>query len=58
MKYLVIGTGGTGGLIGGFLAKNQLDITLIACGEHLKAIQNQGLTILMQHTRVRRIGRK
>lgn len=45
MKYLVIGAGGTGGLISGYLAKNQLDVTLIARGEHLYAIQNDGLTI-------------
>ena len=45
MKYLVIGAGGTGGLIGGYLAKNQLDVTLIARGEHLMAIQQKGLTI-------------
>jgi 2-dehydropantoate 2-reductase len=45
MKYLVIGAGGTGGLIGGYLAKNQHDVTLIARGEHLKAIQSKGLTI-------------
>ncbi|WP_342646565.1 2-dehydropantoate 2-reductase [Mucilaginibacter sp. CSA2-8R] len=45
MKYLVIGAGGTGGLIAGYLAKNQIDVTLIARGEHLQAIQNKGLTI-------------
>ncbi len=45
MKYLIIGAGGTGGLIGGYLAKKQHDVTLIARGEHLKAIQNKGLTI-------------
>jgi 2-dehydropantoate 2-reductase len=45
MKYLVIGAGGTGGLIGGYLAKKQHDVTLIARGQHLQTIQNKGLTI-------------
>jgi len=45
MKYLVIGAGGTGGLIGGYLAKKQIDVTLIARGQHLHAIQSKGLTI-------------
>ncbi|WP_114941233.1 ketopantoate reductase family protein [Mucilaginibacter endophyticus] len=45
MKYLIIGAGGTGGLIGGYLAKKHHDVTLVARSEHLKAIQNKGLTI-------------
>jgi 2-dehydropantoate 2-reductase len=45
MKYLVIGAGGTGGLIGGYLAKKQYDVTLVARGEHLRIIQTQGLSI-------------
>jgi 2-dehydropantoate 2-reductase len=45
MKYLVIGAGGTGGLIGGYLARAHQDVTLVARGKHLEAIQQKGLTI-------------
>ncbi len=45
MKYLIIGAGGTGGCIGGYLAKSGCDVTLIARGRHLEAIRNKGLTI-------------
>lgn len=45
MKYLVIGSGGTGGLIGAYLAKNKYDVTMLARGSHLKAIKEKGLTI-------------
>lgn len=45
MKYLVIGAGGTGGCIGGFMHKVGKDVTIIARGAHLEAIQNKGLTI-------------
>lgn len=43
MKYVVIGAGGTGGGIGGFLAKAGKDVTLIARGAHLAAMQKNGL---------------
>lgn len=43
MKYAVIGAGGTGGAIGGFLAKAGKDVTLIARGNHLKKMQERGL---------------
>lgn len=43
MKYLMIGAGGTGGCIGAYLAKDGKDVTLIARGEHLAAIQANGL---------------
>lgn len=46
MKYLVIGAGGTGGCIGGYLAKGGMDVTLIARGSHLKAMRENGLTII------------
>lgn len=35
-KYLIIGTGGVGGSIAGFLALGGKDVTCIARGEHLK----------------------
>lgn len=43
MKYLVIGAGGTGGPIGGFLSKAGKDVTLIARGAHLARMQERGL---------------
>ncbi|MEN6349604.1 MAG: 2-dehydropantoate 2-reductase [Syntrophomonas sp.] len=43
MKYLVIGAGGTGGSIGGFMTEAGKDVTLIARGRHIKAIQENGL---------------
>lgn len=45
MKFLIIGTGGTGGCIGGFLALNGFDVSFIAGGEHLKKIRENGLKI-------------
>lgn len=45
MTYLIVGAGGTGGLISGYLAKAGKDVTLVARGAHLHAIQQKGLTI-------------
>ena len=43
MNYLIIGTGGVGGCIAGFLALAGKDVTCIARGKHLEAIRRQGL---------------
>ena len=43
MKYLVIGAGGTGGAIGGFLSRAEKDATLIARGQHLQTMLEKGL---------------
>lgn len=43
MKYLVIGAGGTGGSIGAYMTEAGKDVTLIARGEHLRQMQEQGL---------------
>lgn len=45
-KYLIIGAGGTGGSMAANLAEAGQDVTVIARGEHLKAIQEKGLTII------------
>ena len=45
LKYLIVGAGATGGCIGGYLAHNGKDVTLIARGAHLQALQTKGLTI-------------
>ncbi len=46
MNYLVIGAGGTGACIAGFMQMAQKNISLIARGENLNAIKANGLTIL------------
>lgn len=46
MKYLVVGTGGVGGSITGFLALAGKDVTCIARGEHLDAIRGKGLRLI------------
>lgn len=44
-KYVIIGAGGTGGIIGAYMAKAGKDVTLIARGRHLEAIKKSGLKI-------------
>ena len=44
MKYLVIGVGGTGGGIGGYMSRASKDVTLIARGTHLQAMKDNGLS--------------
>lgn len=43
MKYLVIGAGGTGGCIGAYMTEAKKDVSMIARGAHLKAMQKDGL---------------
>jgi 2-dehydropantoate 2-reductase len=45
MRIVVMGTGGTGGYYGGLLAKQGHDVTFIARGQHLTAIQEAGLHV-------------
>ena len=45
MKYMVIGAGGAGGILGSALFQGGYDVTLIARGSHLQAIRDQGLII-------------
>ena len=45
MKVLVVGAGGVGGYYGGVLSKVGEDVTLLARGEHLRAIQDRGLLL-------------
>lgn len=45
LKYLVIGAGGTGGSIAGFLASAGKNVTLIARNQNLQAIRNHGFRI-------------
>jgi 2-dehydropantoate 2-reductase len=46
MKIAVMGTGGVGGYFGARLAASGTDVTFVARGEHLKAMQRDGLKIL------------
>ena len=46
MKYLIIGSGGTGGCIAGYMTKNKKDVSVIARGKTLEALKNQGLRIM------------
>ena len=45
MRIAVMGTGGVGGWLGALLARSDCDVTLIARGEHLRAIQANGLRL-------------
>lgn len=45
MKIAIIGTGGVGGYFGAKLAQAGNEVTFLARGEHLKAIQQNGLTV-------------
>jgi 2-dehydropantoate 2-reductase len=45
MKIAVMGTGGVGGYYGAMLAKQGHDVTFVARGAHLKAIQENGLQV-------------
>ncbi len=42
MKIAVMGSGGVGGYFGGLLARDEHEVTFIARGDHLAAIQRQG----------------
>lgn len=45
MKYLIIGAGGVGGALAGFLAKNNIDPDVIARGKYLEKLKKEGLDI-------------
>ena len=45
MKFLIVGSGGTGGSIGAFLAESGQDVTFIARGKHLEEINKNGLKL-------------
>ncbi len=49
MKFAIFGVGGTGGVLGGYLANVDNDVTFLARGEHLRAMQEKGLTIHTNH---------
>lgn len=45
MKIAIMGSGGVGGYFGGRLAASGVDVTFVARGDHLAAIQRDGLRI-------------
>jgi 2-dehydropantoate 2-reductase len=45
VKYAIIGAGGTGGILGFYMTKADRDVTLIARGRHLAAMQEKGLAV-------------
>jgi len=45
MKVVIYGTGAVGGYFGGRLAQSGVDVSFIARGEHLKAMQERGLIV-------------
>lgn len=45
MKYMIIGTGGTGCSIGGFLASAGKDVTFLSRGKNLLAFKENGLNL-------------
>ena len=49
MKYLIYGAGGIGGCLAAFLAQGGKDVSLIARGAHLEAIQKNGLVLETCH---------
>lgn len=49
MKIAIIGTGGVGGYFGGRLAMAGNEVTFVARGNHLEAIQKNGLTVKSIH---------
>lgn len=48
MKIAIMGAGGVGGFYGGRMARAGEEVTFIARGEHLKAIQAKGLRVLSE----------
>lgn len=49
MRIAIFGTGGVGGYFGGRLAQAGHDVIFIARGEHLRAIQHEGLRVISVH---------
>lgn len=45
LSYLIVGTGGVGGSIAGFLALAGKEVSCIARGEHLEALRSKGLRL-------------
>lgn len=55
MKYCIIGAGGTGGAIAAYMGRAGKDVTVIARGEHLRKIREQGICLVRPHMEDERI---
>ena len=53
MRYIIYGAGGVGGVLGGRLHQQGLDVILIARGDHLEAIRRDGLRLVSPSEDVR-----
>lgn len=49
MKFAVLGAGGVGGIVGGYIALAGNEVTFIARGAHLEALKKNGLTLRTAH---------
>lgn len=49
MKIAIVGAGGVGGYFGGLLARDGHDVAFLARGEHLRALQANGLKVRSVH---------
>ena len=49
MKFVVLGAGGVGGIVGAYLSLAGNDVTFIARGAHLAALKAKGLTLRTAH---------
>ena len=49
MRFIIYGAGGVGGVIGAELSKRGRDVVLIARGDHLRAMQSDGLRFQTPH---------
>ena len=49
MRIVVMGSGGLGGYFGGLLAQSGADVTFVARGAHLQALQERGLSVRSVH---------
>ena len=48
MRFAVLGAGAIGGYVGAALARGGADVTLIARGPHLRAIQDNGIRVISE----------
>ncbi|MFT5486552.1 MAG: 2-dehydropantoate 2-reductase, partial [Alphaproteobacteria bacterium] len=46
MKFCVFGAGAVGGFVGGMVARTDTEVSLVARGEHLAALQENGLRVI------------
>jgi 2-dehydropantoate 2-reductase len=46
MRYVILGAGAVGGVIGSSLARSGHDVALVARGAHLEALRSDGLTLM------------